>query len=181
MSIRDDRRQAALEHMADYLLRVGLGGASLRPLAAAAGTSDRMLLYYFADKDELLMATLQHVAARLARLLGEAGLGITPRPFAALLQDVWAAVRTPSLNPYMRLWLELAASASRGQEPHRSSAGMIADGFILWIAERLQVDREADRMPLAALLIATVDGLALLDAVGRGAVADEAASLHGRS
>jgi len=181
MSIRDDRRQAALEHMADHLLRVGLSGASLRPLAAAAGTSDRMLLYYFADKDELLMATLQHVAARLARLLDEAGSGAVPRPFTALLQEVWAAVRTPGLMPYMRLWLELAASASRGQEPHRASASMIADGFLIWAAERLQVEREADRMPLAALLVATVDGLALLDAVGRGTLADSAASLHERS
>jgi len=45
MSVRTDRRQAALERMADHLLREGMTGASLRPLAAAAGTSDRMLLY----------------------------------------------------------------------------------------------------------------------------------------
>ena len=54
MNIRNDRREAAIERMADHVLSEGLAAGTLRPLAAAAGTSDRMLLYYFADKDELL-------------------------------------------------------------------------------------------------------------------------------
>ncbi len=161
--------------MADHLLRVGLGGASLRPLAAAAGTSDRMLLYYFKDKDDLLAATLEHIAARLARLLDEAGVSAAPRPFRALLAEIWAVVRNPAVQSYMRLWIELAARAARGEEPHRPVAGRIADGFLAWAADRLHVEREADRAPLAALLLATVDGLVLLDAVGLGAVANSAA------
>jgi AcrR family transcriptional regulator len=174
MSIRDYRLEVAIDRMADHLMREGMAGASLRPLAAAAGTSDRMLLYYFANKDELLAATLEHVAARLARLLDGAGAGAAPQPFPTLLAEVWAAVRTPALQPYMRLWLELAAAAARGREPHRAVAGRIADGFLAWAAERLRVEREADRAPQAALLLATVDGLALLDAVGRGTAADRA-------
>ncbi len=179
MNVRLDRREAAIDRMADHVLLEGLAGATLRPLAAAAGTSDRMLLYYFADKDELLSVTLGHVASRLARLLDEAERGRTPLSFPTLLAQVWASVRSPALQPYMRLWLELAASAARGQEPHRAIAGRIADGFLAWTAERLHVDREADRAPQAALLLATVDGLTLLDAVGRGDVADRAVSPHG--
>jgi len=174
MNVRDVRRQAALERMADYLLREGLGGASLRSLAAAAETSDRMLLYYFADKDELLTATLGEVAARLTRVLDAAGA--SPRPFPTLLAELWAAFRSPALQPYMRLWIELAARAGRGEEPYLGVAGRIADGFLAWAARRLQVEQEADRIPYAALLLATVDGLALLDAVGRGALADCAAT-----
>ena len=48
-----DRRGELLDRMAAHLLAHGLEGANLRPLARAAGTSDRMLLYYFADKEEL--------------------------------------------------------------------------------------------------------------------------------
>ena len=138
-----------------------------------------MLLYYFADKDELLSATLEHVASRLARILDGTGQDRTPLPFSTLLAEVWASVRTPDLQPYMRLWLELAASAARSQEPYRAIAGRIADGFLAWTAERLHVEREADRAPQAALLLATVDGLALLDAVGRGEAADRAVAPHG--
>jgi len=176
MNVRDDRREAALERMADHLLLHGLAGASLRPLAAAAGTSDRMLLYYFKDKDELLTATLGRVMERLARLLDGAGGRAGPKPFTTLLFEIRAVFRSPALQPYMRLWIELAASAARNEAPYRAIAGQIADGFLAWTASRLQVERETDRTPLAALLLATVDGLALLDAVGRGTMADTAAT-----
>ena len=65
-------------------------------------------------------------------------------------------------------------SAARGQEPHRTIAGQIADGFLAWVAERLHVDREADQASQSALLLATVDGLVLLSAVGHGEAADRA-------
>jgi len=180
MSTRDERRRAVLERTADHLLREGLAGASLRPLAAAAGTSDRMLLYYFADKDDLLAATLGEVAARLAGLLDGAstGAGAAPRPFDVLMAEVWAAVRTPAFQPFLRLWLEVAASAGRGQEPHRTIGGQIADAFLTWAGERLLVEREADRAAQAALLLATIDGLALLEAVGRGDAADAAVAMR---
>lgn len=171
MSIREERRSAALARMADHLLREGLAGASLRALAKAAGTSDRMLLYYFADKDELLGATLAHIAAELAALLDQAGSGAGRRPYPVLLRDCAAAFRQPEFQPYMWLWLELAAAAARGQEPHRAIAGRIVDGFLAWAAARLD---EAAPAGQAALLLATVDGLALLDAVGRGAAAEAA-------
>ena len=69
MTIRATRRELAIEAMADYLLAHGLEAATLRQLAEAAGTSDRMLLYYFTDRDELLSATLERIAARLAAKL----------------------------------------------------------------------------------------------------------------
>jgi AcrR family transcriptional regulator len=50
----DDRLSLLLDRLADYVLAHGLTASSLRPLARAAGTSDRMLLYYFADKDAVM-------------------------------------------------------------------------------------------------------------------------------
>jgi AcrR family transcriptional regulator len=169
------RREEVLERLADHLLAEGLAGASLRPLAAAAGTSDRMLLYYFADKDDLLSQALGRVAERFARLL-EAGLepGAPALPYPDLLAGVWTAVRGAELQRYMRLWLDLAARAAYGHEPYRGIAGRIADGFLAWAAARLAVEREEERAPLAALLLATVDGAMLLDAAGRGPLADAA-------
>lgn len=173
MATREDRKKALLAKLADHLLAEGLAGASLRPMAAAAGTSDRMLLYYFADKDALLAATLGEVAARLAALLDAAGDG-GQRRYPVLLRELWAAFRTPALRPYIQLWLEVAANAARGQELYRAVGGAIAGAFLAWAEARLLVDREADRAPRAALLLATIDGLALLDAVGRHDAADAA-------
>src|ERR1700735_4324085 len=101
MNVRDDRREAAIERMADHVLAEGLAAATLRPLAAAAGTSDRMLLYYFADKDELLTATLARIAARMIVQLDSAIPAERPRPFSVLLEQVWAAVASDSLQPFM--------------------------------------------------------------------------------
>ena len=39
-----------LNQLAQYVLEHGLNDASLRPMAAALGTSDRMLLYHFKTK-----------------------------------------------------------------------------------------------------------------------------------
>ena len=176
MTIRDDRREAAIERMADHVLSEGLAAATLRPLAAAAGTSDRMLLYYFADKDELLAATLERIAARMvARLDG--AIPIEPRrPFPVLLREVWAAMASESLRPFMPLWLDLASGAARGLQPHRDIAGQIADGFLDWVAIRLKPESDGEPPLLAPLFLASIEGMYLLEAIGRGALADSAAT-----
>jgi AcrR family transcriptional regulator len=175
MTIRDDRRAAALERMGDHVLRMGLASASLRPLAAAAGTSNRMLLYYFADKEDLLGEVLRHLAARFFARLEEAGPP-QRKPMAMLLAEVWHAVRTADLAPYMRLWLELAARAARGEEPHRSIAEGIARETLAWAAARLEAADEDEARAAAALLMATLDGMVLLAAVGHEAAAEAALS-----
>ena len=95
MDVRSKRREEAIERMADHLLAEGLGAATLRPLAAAAGTSDRMLLYYFNDKDELLSATLHRVAERMLgkrpNLAPSTGLGVP-----GMLKKARASVSFPS-------------------------------------------------------------------------------------
>ncbi len=45
-------------------LKGGLSAATFREVAAEAGVSVRLVQYYFGTKDELLLATQRHVAAR---------------------------------------------------------------------------------------------------------------------
>ena len=59
MSPRDEQRERVIGALTGHLLRTGLSQSSLRQLAAAAEVSDRMLLYYFVDKAEVL-AILPH-------------------------------------------------------------------------------------------------------------------------
>jgi AcrR family transcriptional regulator len=168
MNIRDDRREAAIERMADHVLSEGLGAATLRPLAAAAGTSDRMLLYYFADQDEVLTATLERISARMVAQL-DGAVPAEPRlPFSVLLEKVWAALESERLQPFMHIWLDLASGAARGLQPHRDIAGAIADGFLAWTAARLEHESDAPRF------MATFEGLYLLKAIGHGDMANAA-------
>lgn len=67
----ETRRAEIIERLTDHVLAHGLSASSLRPLAKAAGTSDRMLLYYFKDKAEIISAVLQLISARLLVMLGD--------------------------------------------------------------------------------------------------------------
>jgi AcrR family transcriptional regulator len=172
MSIRNDRREAAIERMADYLVAEGLNASTLRPLAAAAGTSDRMLLYYFADKDELLKATLERVAGRMIAQLDAAVPMDGPRPFRVLLEEVWTALGTGGVKPFMHLWLDLAAGSARGLQPHRAISSAIAEGFLAWAASRLETP-DVDRASLsAATFLVCIEGMLIAEAHGRRDIAE---------
>ncbi len=181
MTIRESRRAAALDRVADHMLQHGLALSSVRALAAAAGTSDRMLFYYFTDKDEIIVAALQTVSVRLAAVLaGALPPGPGQRPDRVLI-ELAQVVRGPALRPYMRLWLELVTYAARGEEPYRSVAGGIVDGFVTWIASRIGLPDDAARHAAASRILAVIDGAVLLDMVGREAVANLALTAGPRS
>ena len=164
MSKHEQKRHQLTEQLADYVLAHGLQGASLRPLAAAVGTSDRMLLHYFADKEALLTATLSLVAQRLIGLLE--AVRTDPLPSQQLVLQLAPLLNDQQIRPYLRLWLELVALAAGEQEPFVSVARQICTTFLDWIAAALAVEHETERAPVAALTLAIVEGLVLLDALG---------------
>jgi AcrR family transcriptional regulator len=166
MTLRDTRRAAALERVADYMLAHGLALSSVRALAQAAGTSDRMLFYYFADKDEIVRAALQIVSGRFAAVLLAALPPGPTQPPRVVLAELAAIMRGQALRPYMRLFLELVTLSARGEEPYRSVAGLMADGFVAWVASRLDAPDEAARV------VALLDGLLVLDLAGRETIGD---------
>ncbi len=176
MSVRDDRRIDALDRIADHMLAHGIGPSSLRALAAAAGTSDRMLLYYFTDKDDITRSALGLISLRIAAAL-EAAVPPGSRFAVQTALEVLAPVlRSPDFRPHMRVWFELVSLAMRGEQPFLGIAGQVADFFVDWVTDRLADGEEAARREMAAQLVATLDGLVLLDCVGRHAVADMALS-----
>ncbi|HEY8669576.1 MAG TPA: hypothetical protein VIL63_01945, partial [Terriglobales bacterium] len=77
-------------------------------------------------------------------------------------------------QPFMPLWLDLAAGAARGLQPHRDVAGEIADGFLVWVTIRLQPESDGEPSLLAPQFLASIEGMYLLKAIGRGAIADSA-------
>lgn len=85
------RRAELLERAYGYVLERGLAELSLRPLAAAVGSSPRVLLYLFGSKEGLVRA-----------LLGRAR------------QDELALLaRVPDGDPLPALWGHLAAAPNR--------------------------------------------------------------------
>ena len=157
---RDERRAEIVETLARHVLAHGLAGGGLRRLAHVAGTSDRMLLYYFAGKEELLSAVLEQVAAGLAGSL-ETILGEAKLPPARALEAIWKALNQGANPDPLRLWLECASRASRGDPFFRAVVARIRETWVAWLSAVLDAPA-ADRAPLAALMMAAVDGQVVL-------------------
>ncbi len=111
MTVRAAQRQVVTERLAGHLLATGLARTSVRHLAAAAGVSDRMLLYYFGDKAEALGEAMGHVAAQLGGRLEAALPAGQRRPPERLLAEAARIVTAPDVRPFMALWMEVIAAA----------------------------------------------------------------------
>ena len=163
MSVRDDHRERVTERLAAHLLETGLTQDSLRQLARAAGISDRMLLYYFADKAEVLSAAAARIAAQTVESLAEAlpeGTTLPPRKLIMLATQLTAG---PKMRQFMRLWVEMIAAAAKGEEPFVTISGHVMASFKQWLAARLEVPVGTDAAATAGVIIALIDGLALVD------------------
>jgi AcrR family transcriptional regulator len=163
------RRAALIRQLAEFVLANGLGQASLRPMARAAGTSDRMLLYYFRDKAELLEAVLGAIVAELYAEIEAVLPGEDRLQPCEVFERLGSLVARAGLQPYMRLWSELSAAAGRGEAPVAPIAERIAEGFAAFAEARLDVADPDERRELAALLLVQIDGAALLEPFAGGA------------
>jgi AcrR family transcriptional regulator len=166
------KRKIIIEKIADHLLVHGIKGSSLRKIAEAVGMSDRMLLHYFVNKEEMMTAALTQITARLVRILKSVHL--EPMPFQILLAQLAAMMKDPQVRPYLKISLELVALAAEKRESYGVIARKIWNDFFGWIAAAIQVKREKDRIPLAALAFATTEGFLLLDALGCDSIITEA-------
>jgi AcrR family transcriptional regulator len=100
------RRIELLEACYRYALDHGLAGVSLRPLAAAVGSSPRVLLYLFGSKDQLIRDVLAHIRhrdiAELTAVLGTVDpIGVDT--FETAAQRMWDWLSAPEQRPMVRL------------------------------------------------------------------------------
>jgi AcrR family transcriptional regulator len=166
----DERRAAIVDRLADHVLAHGLVAASLRPLAKAAGTSDRMLLYYFEDKAEIIGATLQRIAARMTVMLTEHAAP-EPLPLDGLVTRLSAILFDNRFWPFMCVWLELASRAARADPLYVPIAAAIGQGFLAWGEAQLAEPDPDTRASEAAKLLVTIEGMVLVRAIGLEQVA----------
>jgi AcrR family transcriptional regulator len=174
-------REALTESALEYVFAHGLLNLSLRPLAAAVGTSDRMLIYHFGSKDRLVADVLELANRRLSGGVPDLAAGArTPRQ---IVERAWDLMSAPQTDALARLYLELCALSVRdgGQwaEAHRKLRAPWLDLLHRAFAGlRLPAKRAA---VLATLVLDTLDGL-LLDKLvtGDSARVDAAARAFAR-
>jgi AcrR family transcriptional regulator len=108
-------RERLLQGAIGYFAEHGIGDASLRQIAAAIGTSHRMLIYHFGSRDGLLEAVVDELE-RGERDFLEQSLVDDGRPNRVRSWEFWTHV-VDVVDFYGPLYFELASHAMRSGDP----------------------------------------------------------------
>jgi len=157
-------RERLLAAAVEQAMRGGIADMSLRELAAAIGTSHRMLLYHFGSREGLLTAVAGTVEEAQRAVVAEWGIS------RANARGLWEHFSDPRLWPAERLFFELYARALLGRP---GTEGFLDSAIEPWItAMEPAITREAGldsktARAEARLAVAITRGL-LLDLLATG-------------
>jgi AcrR family transcriptional regulator len=170
------RRRELLDALVEAFGAGGIGGRSLREVAAAVGTSHRMLLHHFDSRDELLLAIVEEVERRQQGALDE-----LPDDPAAAFTAMWDGLRQPELRPFERLFFECYARGAQGEEPFARLVPAAVDAWLAEVAARApdMADPALARLGLAVTRGLLLDLVATNDDAGVDAAAQRFAELLG--
>ncbi len=161
-------RATLLDGAVDFAAANGLSDVSLRQMAAALGTSHRMLIYHFGSKEGLLVEVVNEVERRQREAMLALGSDETVSP-AEALRAMWQTLADSSLWPFERLFFEVYGQALQGR-PHM---GSFLDGVVdSWLEPATALGmrmglRRRDARAWARLGLAVTRGI-LLDLLATG-------------
>jgi len=150
-------RDALLAKVVAHYAEHGVRDTSLRSLAAAIGTSQRMLHYHFGSREDVLTAVIDAVAGGQAERIGRL---FDEEPDRTAAGDLNWRKTVEGAEVFGALWFELATHAMR-HEPYAERLGEVmvtaqVREFTRLYAERTTADKAAR---LARLTLAVGQGL----------------------
>jgi AcrR family transcriptional regulator len=162
-------RDRLLAAAVDFVVANGFSNLSLRELAAAIGTSHRMLIYHFGSKEGLLVAVIHSVEAAQREFFGQLLRAQPALSAGDGIRLMWRHFTDPQFAPHERLFFDIYAQALQGRP---GTTGLLDDIVDAWIepvaayAVQRGVPVEAARAD-ARLGVAVIRGL-LLDLLATG-------------
>lgn len=158
-------REALLPPMAAHVLRHGVASASLRPLARAAGTSDRMLIYHFGNKEGLIELLLEHIADIYADTLDRAFAQRDAGSWNEVVARIMDLTGDPAMEPFLVLWWEIVAGSAQGNAAYRKAAKAMMERLLEWLESQMPAG-DPDRAGGARFLLTLIEGALMLRAAG---------------
>jgi AcrR family transcriptional regulator len=165
---RSNPRPQLLERAIAYIAQRGISDLSLRELAAAIGTSHRMLIHHFGSKEGLWVEVVRAVEAQQRAALPD----LLPDPAedpATAMRIWWRHISDPALWPNERLFFEIYGQALQGRPGTEALLDGIVDSWLDTVTD-INVAMGMDRATARAqgrLGIAVTRGL-LLDLLATG-------------
>jgi AcrR family transcriptional regulator len=153
------RKAQLLEKLVDYLVRHGVADLSLRPMAAAVGSSARLLIFHFGSKDRLLTEALESMHEGLQHSLAELLRVQQPAEGPAPLRLFWDWAMKDANFAQLRVLQQLHVLAAQDQKHY---GRYLKKNSSSWLETVQAVLKPSQRSPLlATLIVAVFDGLFL--------------------
>jgi len=144
-------REKLLERAVHYVLRNGVGGLSLRPMAKDIGTTARMLMHHFGSKEALvtdvLAAIEQGFAQRTAAYVGE------ERSVGFTVSRMWSETSAPAMDASLRAMFEVWGQALVHPDRYEKLLQWLTEPWIDMLRRRFE---RAGHPPAKANILATL-------------------------
>ena len=170
---REDILAGALEAAVDD----GLSQLTFGRLAKRLGIDDRIVVYYFPTKHDLLTAVLLALGGRLQDTLAGA-LTAPAADHLELARAAWPVLARSDADPTFGLFFEAIGLAAVGRAPYTALGAPLFEAWASWL-EGFLSGPAAERRDDALAAMALLDGLLLLRQISGPAAADRAAARLG--
>jgi AcrR family transcriptional regulator len=181
-AIPSARKVELLEAAYRYALEHGLAHLSLRPLATAIGSSPRVLVFLFGNKEGLVRAVLARARTDELAILGRLGKPGDPAVIglAEAVERLWGWLAAPGHRRLLTLWAETYAGSLVDVEGVWGgfAAATVHDWLAVLAACQPPAERDsADGAARRTLALAVLRG-ALLDLLATGEHDRVTAAIH---
>ena len=153
-------REEILAGAVETAFDLGLSQITYGRVAKRLGISDRIVVYYFPSKDDLISNVLVCLGRELQQNLA-AAFTASQADHLALLRAAWPILARTDVDPVFALFFEATGLAAAGREPFHSLVAQLVEAWITWAAELIERP-PAQRRTEAETAIAVLDGLLLL-------------------
>lgn len=168
-------KEQILSDALSLALDEGLSQLTFGRLARRLGISDRIIVYYFPTKADLIGEVIGAMGQDLQEAMTEA-FAEPASSYTDMIEQAWPLLATPTNDRVFALFLEANGLAAVGVEPYATIVPGLVEGWISWAAT-LADGSEADARTQAATAVAVIDGLVLLRLLAGAEAAERAVSL----
>ncbi len=138
----------------------GLSQLTYGRVAKQLGINDRIVVYYFPTKDDLVREVLIALGAQLQKTLAPAFTS-PAADHLALVRAAWPVLARPDADAIFGLFFEANGLAATGRDPYNTLVPQLVKFWISWSAGFI-CGTAKQRRTEAETAIAVIDGLLLL-------------------
>jgi AcrR family transcriptional regulator len=167
-------QESILKASMHVVLAEGVSALSYGRVAKELAISDRMVVYYFPAKSDLISAVIVAIGSELQLMLEEA-FGSEPLSAKELMRRAWPVLSVKKAQSMFNGFFEVIGLASAGQSPYDELAPVLLNGWIDWLADRVKAQNAVRRREIAASVVAQIDGLLMIRRISGARIANAAA------